>query len=263
MSLPRADWKAASPLLVASSMRPIVVFTGLASALALVVERVVGGCATREARARVQPGTDARLVLYAARFLADGSPLADEHIMVTALLDGRVAAALTAGGASLAALRAELLGVAPRAAGETLSRAQKIARRRGAGEISLGDLLRALRERGARFSERLPAELAPFDAERAVEVSGRAPLTDNSDGEIDVFAVNDAETTMAAVMEVLRGAFGLAPERAAFAMLEAHEKGHGFVGRFPAAEARARMAQAADQALALGVPLRFAAFFAA
>jgi hypothetical protein len=165
--------------------------------------------------------------------VAEGRTLAPEHVLAAALLDRRVAAALAVGGATTESLRAELLAAAGAGGdlAETMRRAQAIADARGAAHVSLGDLLRALRERGGRLAELTPAELHELDDERAVDVAGRAPLVEATDSAVDVFAINDPETTMAAVVAVLRGAFGHPPDRAAFAMLEAHEKGHGWVGR--------------------------------
>ncbi len=235
---------------------------------------------------------DANLAYYAARFQAQDRPLEPEHVVACALLDPRVRDLLRARGISPETARADLraalrhrrddaaeqgdLEPGEEYGGAKISirllvscrRASEIASARGASAITLGDLLRAFRERGSVFADLVPAEqeaLAPLDVVRRVDVAGRARADDTpyrSGGRVDVYATDDDQTTMGTVMNILGEHFELERERAAYAMLETHEKGHGFVGTYDAGEARARVYRATAAARAEGAPLCFATFVA-
>jgi ATP-dependent Clp protease adapter protein ClpS len=245
-----------------------------------------------EPRRSLAFGADANMVFYAARF---ETPEADdvlepEHLLACALYDPRLFALVRARGVALETARQDALASARHSrrdaadagdlhAGESYNdapmslralvscrRSHEIAEARGADEISLGDLLRALRERGGLFAELLPAgdpdPLDALDAPRVVTGIEGAPSGDltpyrKSAGDVDVYTVNDDETSMDAVLSVLMDRFGLPPSRAAYAMLETHEKGHGYVGRFAPTEARERIARAETAARERGMPLRF------
>lgn len=235
---------------------------------------------------------DANLAYYAARFHAGDRALEPEHVVACALFDPRVQRLLRTRRVSLETARADLraalrhgrveaaeerdLEPGEEYAGAKISirmlvssrRASEIAAARGASAITLGDLLRAFRERGGVFADLVPAEdeaLAPLDVVREVDVSGRARADDapyRSAGRVDVYTIDDDRTTMDAVMSILGEHFDLDPARAAYAMLETHEKGHGYVGTYDVDEARARVGRATAAARADGSPLRFATFVA-
>lgn len=284
-------------------MRPEILVTlvvGAGAALYYFAPRRRAAAAARapaaagEAPAAPRPAfdDDANLAYYAARFHAGDRALEPEHVALCAIFDPRVRDLLRARHVSLETARADLCaalrhGRAEAADDEDLEpgeeyagakisirmlvssrRASEIAAARGASAITLGDLLRAFRERGGVFADLVPAEgeaLAPLDVVRRIDVSGRARADDTpyrSGGRVDVYAIDDDQTTMDAVMTILGEHFGLEPARAAYAMLETHEKGHGYVGTYDADEARARVGRATAAARADGSPLRFAAFVA-
>jgi ATP-dependent Clp protease adapter protein ClpS len=74
-------------------------------------------------------------------------------------------------------------------------------------------------------------------------------------GELDVVLRNDHYTTKAFVCELLEEVFALDPAAAAVRMEATHTAGHAVVGRYRAAEARAKVAEARQRAKAQGFPL--------
>lgn len=75
-------------------------------------------------------------------------------------------------------------------------------------------------------------------------------------GEVEVILMNDDITPQELVVEVLRSAFDLSDEDSAARMMRAHTEGHGTVGRYPAAVARAGVETAQRSARSRGSPLR-------
>jgi ATP-dependent Clp protease adaptor protein ClpS len=85
---------------------------------------------------------------------------------------------------------------------------------------------------------------------------GRAPEVTLADHR-DVFVVlrNDHVTTQQFVCDILREVFELAGSRAIEVMLETHTTGRGVIGRFTAAEARARIDEVRARARVHAFPL--------
>ncbi len=79
------------------------------------------------------------------------------------------------------------------------------------------------------------------------------------DRPVRVLIHNDDFTPADYVVTVLEQEFGLGAVRAAWVMLKAHVTGRAVVGRFPRAEAEARIQAAQQRARADGWPLRFSA----
>ncbi len=228
-------------------------------------------------------GSDANLAFYAARFVVGKEAIEPEHLLATALFDARVAGRLHQIAPETA--RADLLATARHLAspaaephdynpGEHYSnarvslrlmvsarRAHQLASQRHASAISLGDLLRALRERGGLLGQLIgDADLGPLDAERTVEVGGRTVAAADATGDVEVYAVNDDVTSMAMVLSLLAEVWELSPEHAAWVMQETNDKGHGRIGRFEAGLARQRVARATVAARAANMPLTFALY---
>jgi len=241
--------------------------------------------AARGAEPRVGFGGDAALSFYAARFMVGDVPIEPEHVLAAALYDARVVERLRALGIVVETAQADLLAMARHAQspfaephdfnpGEHYGtarvsvrllvsgrRARQIAIDRGASTISLGDLLRAFRERGGVLAQLIGSDdkaLATLDVERTVDISKRTVAAEDFAGEVDVFAVNDDRTTMALVLSLLTEVWALSASRAAWVMNETHDKGHGYIGRFAAADARQRVARSTVKARSLDMPLSFA-----
>ena len=230
-------------------------------------------------------GADADLAFYAARFVVGIEAIEPEHLLAMALYDPRLGERLRARGVTAETARLDLLATArhvqsPMAElhdfnpGETYGgaavslrllvsgrRAHELAARRGAATISLGDLLRAFRERGGLLGQLIGDEdLAAFDVVRAVDVTGRTVAGADAAGDVEVYAVNDDKSSMDLVLALLTEVWELPPAQAAWVMRETHEKGHGFIGRFPAGTARQRVDRATVAARARNMPLGFAVF---
>jgi ATP-dependent Clp protease adapter protein ClpS len=167
---------------------------------------------------------DAELVMYAARFMATGGRVRPEHVAAAALFDPRVPALLA--------------GREPRVSIAESEFWTRLVHARASGEITVGDIVRALQ-----LSTDENA-LKALDEIRPVDVSTRRAADETVEsGDVDVYIVNDDKTTMDFVVNALVEDWQLDRPRAAFAMREADRKGHGLVGRFSVADARARRAR--------------------
>ena len=86
----------------------------------------------------------------------------------------------------------------------------------------------------------------------------REPAVTTADGEATVVLRNDDYTTMEFVVALLRDVFALPEPRAQEIMRYVHERGRADVGRYPGAEAVAKVGQARALARREGHPLRIA-----
>lgn len=184
--------------------------------------------------------------------------LSSIHVLYGLLQDEAVTGAIAEVGASPDALEDRVLeelgrGAAPDPVGWRIEVLAGHARMRGR-RASCIDLFAALAELpAAALCDR--AGLRRGDVMYALVHGGRPPEIAGDGPDVLVVLRNDDYTTQQFVQAALVEVFGLADAEATRLMLETHQGGRATIGRYPAAEARAKIGQVRDRAQAHAFPL--------
>lgn len=185
------------------------------------------------------------------------------HVLYGLLQDEAVIAAVTASGGDPSALEDRTLA--------SLAGQSQSAPAVREGAMVLGYARAYAEQRGARAgcTELWAALRIAPDAVRVLAAAGvdhaavlfrlfhgdEPALGERLGGELDVVLRNDHYTTKEFVCEVLEEVFALPPEVAATRMEAVHQQGSAVVGRYRAADARAKVAETRRRARAHGFPL--------
>jgi ATP-dependent Clp protease adaptor protein ClpS len=185
------------------------------------------------------------------------------HLLYGLVQDEKVAEAIRAGGADVDALEDRVLAEldacesnveAGRVTGGMMEYARVMAEHSGR-RPGLTDLWAALR-----WGEGVVALLEAASVDHVGVLfrlfHGEEPAAaERLTGDVDVVLRNDHYTTKEFVCELLQEVFALPPADATARMEETHQQGETVVGRYRAADARAKVADAQQRAKAGGFPL--------
>lgn len=208
---------------------------------------------------------DAEVALHVASHEAQtrGEPLGALHILYGLLQDEAIVAAARDAGADVAALEDAVTAAlddptrrrdddddARRMLAHAHGHAHHAERR-----VSVVDLWAYLREAevAAAIVDATPATVRAV-LHRLCHGGGELAIA-SSGPDVHVVIRNDDYTTHQFVCELLIDVFALAPDDAATRTLAVHREGRGIVGRFRAADAHAKIADARARATAHGFPL--------
>lgn len=218
----------------------------------------------RLARSRVEFSDalepDAEVALHVALHEAATrrARLSSIHVLYGLLQDEAITGAIAAAGARADALEDRVLdelgrGTAPDPVGWRIEVLAGHARLRGR-RASCIDLFAALAELpAAALCDR--AGLRRGDVMYALVHGGRPPEIAGDGPDVLVVLRNDDYTTQQFVQAALVEVFGLAEDQASARMLQTHREGRATVGRYAAADARAKIAEVRDRAQAQAYPL--------
>jgi len=209
---------------------------------------------------------DAEVVLHVATHEAHarGEPLCSLHLLYGLLQDETIAAAVRDAGADVTALEdrtTEALDDARRRTGgasdEDAQRMLAYAHGHAAHagrRVSVVDLWAYLRESdAAAIVDATPATVRAV-LHRLCHRTGELDLAETGP-DVHVVLRNDDYTTQQFVCAVLADVFGLARDDATARMLATHTEGRAIVGRYRAADARAKILDARGRATRGGFPL--------